>query len=431
MIRKSDVLEVSRLILSKYSLCDRCLGRQFHLLDEKADSEEIGHSIKLCLHLKAVKLLSEGKRKVAVSVLRALVRSGFKQSKTTLESLGVKNSHEEKCYVCGNSLFSNLDTFLRLIENQMSEVEFNTFQVTSSIPKEILSKDDLIKIEFGISTGESIKTEFNRVLSNLIEEKIRRRHSAVSPDITLLLDPIKKIVTVHPNPLYVYGKYRKLSSGISQTRKVGKDPLTSIEGLLASVFVPAFKAKDVKLHGAGREDVDALMLGSGRPFVLEIIEPKKRTAVLSSLETTFNSSFKGIAEISSLRFCSRKEIVKIKMVGEKISKVYRLRVKADNIPSEEEIANVEKMVQNLVIYQRTPTRVLWRRADKVRKKIIKWIKISPINEKEMEVTLEAQGGTYVKEFIDGDNGRTKPSLAELLNTPLKWESLEVLEIKGE
>lgn len=431
MIRKSDILEFSRLILNKYSLCDRCLGRQFHLLNEKASNEEIGYSIKLCLHLKAVNLLNEGKRKAAVNILKALVKSGFKQSKTTLESLGMKAFREEKCYICNGVLFSDLDPFLRLIENQVSGVEFNTFQVTSFIPKEILKKDDLIKIEFGISTGESIKTEFNRVLSNLIEKNIKKKHSAVSPDITLLLDPIKKTVSIHPNPLYVYGKYRKLSSGISQTRKVGKDPLTSIEGLLASVFVPAFEAKDVKLHGAGREDVDALMLGSGRPFVLEIIEPKKRTIVLSTLENMFNSSFKGIAEISSLRFCNRKEIVKIKMVGEKISKVYKLKVKADHIPSKEEIDKVEKMVQNLVIYQRTPTRVLWRRADKVRKKIIKWIKISPINEKEMEVTLEAQGGTYVKEFIDGDNGRTKPSLAELLNTPLKWESLEVLEIKGE
>lgn len=430
MIKKSDILEVSKLILSKYSLCDRCLGRQFHLLSEKADNEEIGRSIKLCLHLKAISLLNERKRKAAVNILRILARSGFERSKTTLESLGLK-SYEEKCYICNNLLFSDLDTFIRLIENQTLEIEFNTFQVTSFIPKEIVKKDDFIKVEFSISTGESIKTEFNRVLSNLIEEKIKKKHSMISPDVTLLLNPIKKTVVAHPNPVYVYGKYRKLSSGISQTRKVGKDPLTSIEGLLASVFVPVFKAKDVKLHGAGREDVDALMLGGGRPFVLEVVEPKKRAVVLSSLEDTFNSSFKGIAEISSLRFCSKKEIVKIKMIGEKISKVYRLKVKADKIPSEEEIAKVEKMVQNLVIYQRTPTRVLWRRTDKVRKKVIKWIKISPINEKEMEVILEAQGGTYVKEFIDGDNGRTRPSLAELLNTPLKWESLEVLEIKGE
>lgn len=431
MIRRSDVLEVSRLILGKYSLCDRCLGRQFHLLNEKADNEEIGRSIKLCLHLKAMSLLNEGKRKAAVNILRSLARSGFKQSKIALESLGIKNVHEEKCHVCSNLIFLNSDTFFRLVEDQTSDIEFNTFQVTSFIPKEIVRKDDLIKIEFGIFTGENIKTEFNRLLSDLIEEKLKRKHSTIFPDVTLLLDSVKKTVVVHPNPVYIYGKYRKLSSGISQTRKVGKDPLTSIEGLLASIFIPAFKAKDVKLHGAGREDVDALMLGSGRPFVLEIVEPRKRVVSLSSLEDTFNSSFKDVAEINSLRFCSRKEIVKIKIVGEKISKVYRLKVEAERVPSEEEISKVEKMVQNLVIYQRTPTRVLWRRADKVRKKVIKWIKISVINEKEMEVILEAQGGTYVKEFIDGDNGRTKPSLAELLNTPLKWKLLEVLEIKGE
>jgi tRNA pseudouridine synthase 10 len=29
------------------------------------------------------------------------------------------------------------------------------------------------------------------------------------------------------------------------------------------------------LHAAGREDIDVRMLGTGRPFVFEIINPKK------------------------------------------------------------------------------------------------------------------------------------------------------------
>ncbi|MEM3368889.1 MAG: hypothetical protein QXP88_02220, partial [Thermoproteota archaeon] len=168
MVKSLEILEVSRLILSKYSLCDRCLGRQFHLLNEKTDNEEIGHSIKF--------------------ILRTLAKSGFKQSKVTLESLGVKNFYEEKCYVCNNLIFPNLDTFFRLMESQISDVEFNTFQVTSFIPKEIIRKDDSIKIEFGISTGENIKTEFNRLLSNLIEEKTKKKHVMISPDVTLLFD---------------------------------------------------------------------------------------------------------------------------------------------------------------------------------------------------------------------------------------------------
>jgi tRNA pseudouridine synthase 10 len=395
------------------------------------DNEEIGYSIKLCLHLKASSLLNEGKRKAAVNLLRILAKSNFKLSKIMLENLGIKNSYEEKCYICNDELFLNLDTFLKILESELSGVEFNTFQVTSLVPKEIIKRDDKIKIDFAIPTGESIKTEFNRILNKLLEEKLKKKHSIVSPDITFLIDPIKKEVVTHPSQVYVFGKYKKLSPGISQTRKVGKDPLTSVEGLIASMFLPVFNAKNVKLHGAGREDVDALMLGSGRPFVLEIIEPRKRAVDLSSIEEKFNLSFKSLVEVNSLRFCSKKEIVKIKMIGERISKVYKVKVKVERVPSEEEIAKVEKIVKDLVIYQRTPTRILWRRSDKIRKKIIKWIKISSIGGNEIEVTLEAQGGTYVKEFIDGDNGRTKPSLAELLNTPLRWESLEVLEIKGE
>lgn len=35
---------------------------------------------------------------------------------------------------------------------------------------------------------------------------------------------------------------------------------------------------DTKFHSAGHEDVDALILGMGRPFVVGIIEPYHRTA---------------------------------------------------------------------------------------------------------------------------------------------------------
>jgi len=426
-----NIIEKSIKILRKYPLCSRCLGRQFHLLEEDLDSELIGTSIKLYIHLEAMNFLSKKKRKIGIALLNILSRSGYEPSKKVLTKMNIKLPKEEPCYICNNKLFSNFDSIVEEVRKKSIGVEFSSFQVASIIPSDIIKRDDSIKIEFGISTGESIKTEFNRLLTNIIKDKLKKRSSQHRPDVTITVDFMSSKIEIKPNPIYIYGRYKKLVSGISQTRKVGKDPLTSIEGALATIFVPAFDAKDVKFHGAGREDVDALMLGNGRPFVLEIVEPRRRSADLLTLEEKFNSSFKNRIEINSLRFCERKTIVKLKMLGEKVNKVYRLRVLPERMPSQEEILEVERKVKDLVILQRTPTRVLWRRSDKVRKKIIKWIKITPLDEKTLEVMLEVQGGTYVKEFIDGDNGRTKPSLAELLNIPLRWESLEVLEIKGE
>ena len=38
--------------------------------------------------------------------------------------------------------------------------------------------------------------------------------------------------------------------------------------------VPLYGASDARFHSAGREDVDVRMLGEGRPFVLELLQPK-------------------------------------------------------------------------------------------------------------------------------------------------------------
>ena len=47
------------------------------------------------------------------------------------------------------------------------------------------------------------------------------------------------------------------------------------------------------------------------------------------------------------------------------------------------------------------------------------------------LNVEAESGTYIKELISGDEGRTKPSISEMINNPCKVIELDVLEIKGE
>ena len=51
----------------------------------------------------------------------------------------------------------------------------------------------------------------------------------------------------------------------------------SVEELIAKIALKYTKSDDESFHGCGREDIDALMLGRGRPFVLELKNPKKRT----------------------------------------------------------------------------------------------------------------------------------------------------------
>jgi hypothetical protein len=45
--------------------------------------------------------------------------------------------------------------------------------------------------------------------------------------------------------------------------------------------------------------------------------------------------------------------------------------------------------------------------------------------------LRVEAGTYVKELVSGDAGRTRPSLAETLGVPCSSAALDVLEVHWE
>ncbi len=80
------------------------------------------------------------------------------------------------------------------------------------------------------------------------------------------------------------------------------------------------------------------------------------------------------------------------------------------------------------IAQRTPTRVAHRRADRVRTRRIVAARLVDASEGRFTLDLRTEAGTYVKEWVEGDGGRTEPSLAALVGAPLKVDFLDVMEI---
>jgi tRNA pseudouridine synthase 10 len=106
---------------------------------------------------------------------------------------------------------------------------------------------------------------------------------ASKTDITQLL----QVDCTHESVL-VYSRYIKKSRKLSQTPWNIKDPdveekfstkvIGSVQDTIAeSGLRELFKPKDgvMMLHAAGREDIDVRMLGTGRPFVMEIVNPTK------------------------------------------------------------------------------------------------------------------------------------------------------------
>jgi tRNA pseudouridine synthase 10 len=245
--------------------------------------------------------------------------------------------------------------------------------------------------------------------------------------------------------VFLEGRYRKLSRDLPQTvffcpdckgharrRKkcarcegFGKLTKDSVQELIGWVAGKAFGTRKHVFHGAGREDVDVRMLGSGRPFVVELVEPKIFEVDLAALEAEINRRNEGRLEIQNLHWTEKARIAKLKETHH--AKEYEALVELATPAAPEKLAAL--VGRRLEITQHTPDRVAHRRADKDRMRWIEFRSLEPLEDPLLlRVRLSTQHGTYVKEVLSGEGGKTTPSLSSLLEVACRCRELDVLAI---
>jgi tRNA pseudouridine synthase 10 len=209
----------------------------------------------------------------------------------------------------------------------------------------------------------------------------------------------------------------------------GKLTRESVQELVGWVAGKAFGTRKNKFHGAGREDVDVRMLGTGRPFVLELVNPKIFDVDLAALEAEINRRNEGKLEIRGLHWTEKSRIAQLKETPH--AKQYRARVE---LGDPVDPARLEALRgREVEVTQHTPGRVAHRRADKDRMRWVRFesLELAPEDPRDLTVTLTTQHGTYVKEVLSGDEGNTEPSLASLLGVSCRCVELDVTAILDE
>lgn len=96
--------------------------------------------------------------------------------------------------------------------------------------------------------------------------------------------------------------------------------------------------------------------------------------------------------------------------------------------SQEILSQTLAELKDLAINQKTPIRVLHRRPLADRKRIIYSISGLLFDSNHFLLRLSTQAGTYVKEFVHGDFGRTYPSLCDILGVEVDIIELDVESI---
>lgn len=254
----------------------------------------------------------------------------------------------------------------------------------------------------------------------------------------------------------------------------------SLEEFIAFPMGVLFNATKCKFHAGGREDMDVRMLGTGRDFVVELEGARRlklngdkedkdkryenfdefvndmdkltelcglsgktecknlvqseeiekiRDKIISHITLEDLSKYLTLkhsdcVKVSSLEYGDKDSVLNLTDTAENKVKYYDALCKSD-IPISESIIKafnekydkpVDKDNPLITLEQKTPLRVLHRRVLMTREKNIYSVKLSYYDEHHFIASIACQSGTYVKEFIHGDFGRTKPAIFELINS---------------
>jgi tRNA pseudouridine synthase 10 len=439
-----DILEKAMTMLRKYPLCDHCLGRQFALLGYSIENKDRGKALKLSLTLQASELHS-AKNAEGIKRLKVLAANGFSlEAQETLIHLKKRVPKEDPsktCFLCEDR-FQLLDGLIQKALDAVANYDYGTFLVGVKLPVAVEEREDEFKAAFNVSYGESIKHEFGRLLGKRIAELTAKTAEYKKPDLAVIVNPFAEQMRIQVNPLFVAGRYRKLVRDIPQSKwfcsscrgrgcekcgGTGKMYPESVEELVSKPLLEAAEGEKTSFHASGREDIDARMLGAGRPFVIEVSKPKKRFLDLKKLEAAVNADAEGKVEVSGLRF-TNKDVVRRLKKAESAQKEYRVLIDFENEVSAEGLRLLEEQLSGSLIKQQTPLRVLHRRADLTREKYIYEVKVKKVSLKRAEMKIRCQGGLYVKELVSGDEGRTVPNVSELLGNRAKPLKLDVLNV---
>jgi tRNA pseudouridine synthase 10 len=404
-----DLTELYRNVKEYGDICDHCLGR---------------------LVAKRSYGLSNDMRGRAIRIASALIENVPYCPPT------------EPCWIC-NNFFDQTAVWAKRVVAALDGIECRTFLVGSKVPPLIAEAEEMIWSDLSLHDPEPLKSEINREVGKAVSALNGLQVELKTPDVVVVLNVHEEKVEVQIRPIFFYGRYFKYERGIPQTHwhcrscrgagcevcnGTGKQYADSVEELIGRPLCRIFEGTAGTLHGAGREDIDAVMIGSGRPFIIEISEPRIRHADLSMLEEEINRDAGGRVAVKDLRWTERDEVETLKT--HKGHKKYRILVDIDGSIPEETLSTAVDQLKGATIHQRTPTRVAHRRADKIRERVVLDIISAGREESLYAIEVTGEAGLYIKELISGDQGRTTPSLSEILGTPARVVQLDVIDVQG-
>ncbi|XP_066863656.1 tRNA pseudouridine synthase Pus10 isoform X2 [Kogia breviceps] len=370
-------------------------------------------------------------------------------------SIASKNSNLNVCNVCLGILqdFCEKEFIKKVCQKvEASGFEFTSLVLSISFPPQLSVRESLFEVSVVFAHPETVEdchflraicpdcfkpaknkqSVFTRMAVmkalNKIKEEDFRKQFPCPPNSPKAVCSVVEIECAH-GAVFVAGRYNKYSRNLPQTPWIidGERKMdSSVEELISDHLLTVFKAESFNFSSSGREDVDVRTLGNGRPFAIELVNPHRvhfTSQEIKELQQKINNSSNKI-QVRDLQLVTREAIGHMKEGEEEKTKTYSALIWTNKAIQRKDIEFLDD-IKDLKIDQKTPLRVLHRRPLAVRTRIIHSMETHYVDEHHFRLYLKTQAGTYIKEFVHGDFGRTKPNICSLMDVTADILELDV------
>lgn len=334
---------------------------------------------------------------------------------------------EKRCHIC-KGLFERLDEIAKVALLATRQYrQFDTFLVGATLPTQLYEREDALRARLKIRGREGIKNQFTRELGVRLAKRMTGKKKAdyMRPDLTInvVMEKDGKVeATARARPLALLCRYAKKERGLPQ--KAEKCPLClgkgcnlcdgtgladpqSVEGIVAKHIVKMTGGHAPKFSWIGSEDQSSLVLGKGRPFYAKVSDPK-------------------IRKPRKAKFAEAGVEVKIVQVLDDVpdtqarfSVKTMIACKCDRAIAPDDTKKLAKSLAGAQARFENRAKIAIKRIHSVRA-----IKTA---ESEFALTIVADGGLPIKQFVGGEQ-YIEPSVSSLLNAKCECAMFDILRV---
>ena len=328
-----------------------------------------------------------------------------------------------ECFVCAGTM----DRIQRMAEVAVSRArryQFRTFAVGVSFPEGVQEREDELRSNFKLKGNETIKTQAARLVASEVSAGSGKRVDKQRPDVTLLVDFGAGEVSVSSRPVFFYGRYTK-PAGVPQRRllcehcqgagckkchNTGHELRVSVESLLRRKLAGFSGSERMIFTWIGSEDPRSVVYPPGRPFVVEIKNPRKR-----KFPTKFGARLGGgLVSVSSGRVLPSKPL---RLPAFRF--LTRISARAATRVSKEGLAELQTRFHGeRVRFERPHGRPTMKTVYRVSAEAIG---------RTLSIDAELDGGLPVKRFVSGE--LVSPSVSEVLKTEVSCRSFDIYRVR--